>query len=309
MTSKKLVLVVAAAALMLAAFATPAFAGGYLVWTQLVGQGPSPHVGYSASSTKCQVCHAVHYANAAGELLLNSTVAQACSYCHLTSGSGYTQVYGSNQANYFGTDLPSAHNAGIVNGVQCTDCHQVHAAAAAMTANAALTQSMLKLPYLGNADPVAGVPLSGESTYVAMSKWCADCHYNRGVNGMATSTPSGVSQYYNQAYNGRSHTMTSADLVYGNAAASTTTQVAWAESKMCMNCHSAGTAGIVAGSLAKSGTYNFPHYTQNAAQFLEAAEASGVARTTATTGDADGVCLSCHRFKPAGATTGIGINF
>ncbi|TLM97932.1 MAG: hypothetical protein FDZ75_03490 [Actinobacteria bacterium] len=254
------------------------------------------------------MCHAVHYANAAGELLLNSTVAQACTYCHLTSGSGYTQVYGSNQANYLGTDLPSAHNAGIVNGVMCTDCHQVHAAANAMTANNALTQSMLKVP-AGSADPSAGVPQSGESTYVAMSKWCADCHYNRGANGMATTSPSGWSNYYNQAYNNRSHTMTTADLTYNNLAATTNTRVAWAESIYCMNCHSAGTAGIVAGSLAKTANYNFPHYTQNAAGFLEAAEASGVARSTAATYDADGVCLSCHRFKPAGATTGIGINF
>lgn len=310
-STKKLLLVAVAAAVMLVAIAAPAFAGGYLAWTQvsaLPGQGTSPHGGYTASTVKCQVCHAVHYANATGELLLNSTVASACNYCHVGGAGGYTQVYNGQPSNYQGTDYATAHNAGIVNGVTCTECHQVHAAQNVMTANAALTSKLLRLRT--PVDVVAGAPQSGEPTYVAMSKWCADCHYNRGLNGQAVGASSSVSYYYNQARNGRSHVMTAAGATYTNPAATTTTKVAWSGSTVCMECHAAGTP-VVEGftTNAQSATYNFPHYTQNAANFLESAEASNRPRSGAATNDADGVCLTCHRNWTGAVTQGIGFTY
>lgn len=310
-STKKLVLVAVATAVMLVAIAAPAFAGGYIAWTQvsaLPGNAPSPHGGYTASTVKCQVCHAVHYANATGELLLNSTVAGACNYCHVGGAGGYTQVYNGQPNNYLGTDLPTAHNAGIANGVTCSECHQVHAAQNVMTANAALTTKLLKLqPSL---DPSAGAPLAGETTYTAMSKWCADCHYNRGLNGQAVGASSGVSYYYNMARNGRSHVMTGAGATYTNPAATTTTKVAWSDSSRCMECHAAGTP-VVEGftNIAQSATNNFPHYTQGATYFLESAEASNRPRSGATTNDADGVCLTCHRNWTGAVTQGIGFTY
>jgi hypothetical protein len=180
-----------------------------------------------------------------------------------------------------------------------------------MTANAALSVSLLRA--IPNPDPLAGAPLSGDSTFTAMSKWCADCHYNRGINGQTTGSVTGFSQYYNTAFNGRSHIMTAAAnmVSYGNAAATTpTAQVAWSGSAQCMECHAAGTP-VVEGftNIAQSATNNFPHYTQSAVYFLEASEASGAVRSGASTNDADGVCLTCHRRVSGGTTVGIGLTY
>ena len=56
----------------------------------------SPHSGYSTTTGKCKVCHAVHGAGStdvtgttlnATEVLLRSTKANACEFCHLTGGT------------------------------------------------------------------------------------------------------------------------------------------------------------------------------------------------------------------------------
>jgi len=77
----------------------------------------SPHSGYSTTTGKCKVCHAVHGAGStdvtgttlnATEVLLRSTKATACEFCHLTSGAFamdpyYNTTFGtSSLANYHG---------------------------------------------------------------------------------------------------------------------------------------------------------------------------------------------------------------
>lgn len=316
---KRALLVAAVAAAMALAIAAPAFAGGYLDWnavSSLNPAGASPHGAYATATVKCQVCHAIHYANATGQVLLNSSVSGACNYCHLNTTTGYLQVYGSNPNFYNSVDVPTAHN-GVVGGVMCTDCHQVHAAASAMTSNAALTSYMLKA--VPTTDP-AGKPLSGEETYTAMSKWCSNCHYTKAVNGAATSgAVTGVNQYLNTGFNGPSHIMTSTVASYVNTAAALTvqgSQVAWQSSAKCMFCHSAGTWKTYFGNpnnfnsyTQANSLYDFPHYTVGAANFLESSLASGSARSGATTQGADGVCLTCHAFRNSGSTIGVGMTF
>ncbi|MHB9003613.1 MAG: hypothetical protein ACYC6C_06055, partial [Coriobacteriia bacterium] len=65
--------------------AAGAYAGGYLDWADAPqpANGSSPHGGYTTATTKCKVCHAVHEAQMGGEVLLRSTIADACNYCHV----------------------------------------------------------------------------------------------------------------------------------------------------------------------------------------------------------------------------------
>lgn len=302
----KLFLLTAVAVLMCAVVASPAFAGGYLNWSSvsaLPGQGTSPHSGYANSTVKCQVCHAVHYANVTGQLLLQDTVANACNYCHVGGAGGYTQVYNGVPANAVGSNYANGHNwynNGVkFVGTQCTSCHQVHAAASVMTSNSYLTQKLL---YVKPIDPNLGAPRTADSSGVALTKWCAGCHFSLTSNVDYPQFQNG--EYFNDTYADgsglpgtlRSHVATNAHAAYTNPAASTTTQVAWSSSALCQDCHSSGYT-----------TQAWPHYTAGS-RLLESATQSGVARSAATTDGQDGICLMCHR-SPGANTKGIGITY
>jgi predicted CXXCH cytochrome family protein len=287
------VLVVAVVAL---AFAVPAFAtiggAGYLNWSTLGGaNGTSPHGGYSTTTQKCVVCHAVHNASITGEVLLGDTVANACVYCHVNGASAYTQVYNSVAANYAGTDYNNAHNSWTVGavdyGVKCTQCHQVHAADSAMTNNAYLTQRLLSGDKVLGYDVNAGAPQSTDSSNTALSKWCTKCH--------GTSLGSAYG-YYNTAYDGQTHVMTTATADYAGAGASGTYagRVAWNNSNYCSSCHASDFQ-----------TAAWPHYTTGQRFLVTAANASA-ASAAATSTHQDGICLRCHRDN---AGNGIGLGF
>jgi hypothetical protein len=118
----------------------------------------TPHMGYSQSSAKCEVCHAVHRAptlgtgiigasdgglttgtsssryissawtaEAATQMLLRTTTARACIYCHVTEAPNH-KMYGGDTtlANVgdgaLGWGTFYAHTTG------CTACHAVHGA-------------------------------------------------------------------------------------------------------------------------------------------------------------------------------------
>lgn len=291
---------------MIVALAVPAFAGGYIRWTQvstLPGQGTSPHGGYAAATVKCQVCHAVHYAQNGGQLLLNDTVANACNYCHVGGAGGYTQVYNGVPANAVGTNWSNAHNFynnGVSNvGVVCTSCHQVHAAASMMTSNTYLTSKIL---WVKPSDPRLGPPRSTDTSTMALTRWCAGCHFDIANSPDFPQFNNG--EYYNDTYadgtglpgTSVSHVATLAHSSYGNGAGTTTTRVAWGDSVYCQSCHS-----------SQYGQNQWPHYTTGV-RFLESAASSGVARSAATTDGQDGICLMCHR-SPGPTTTGIGLTY
>lgn len=289
--------VAALAACLVVGLATPAFAEAprplsYVPWSDvatLPGQGTSPHGGYATTTVKCAVCHAVHNAEAMGELLLQDTAAGACNYCHVNSASAYTQVYNSDPANYLGADLPNAHNSfvngsGVEQGVTCSNCHQVHAASQLMTHNAYLTQKILAVG-LGpdytdfpspNWDPIAQNALSTDDSSTALTKWCAGCHFTRG----------GTASYYNgdpMNPNPQSHIMTTA----------TASPIAFQNSTYCSSCHS-----------SDFGTSEWPHYTQGES-FLQSAANSTSTPVGAADSREDGVCIRCHRT----GSTGVGVTF
>ena len=301
-----LVFMLAIPILLLSAISAFAEAGGptYPTWDDTlpgnVGE-TSPHGSYSTATVKCAVCHAVHNANATGELLLQDTVANACTYCHVNSASAYTQVYDSIPANYSGTDYSNAHNNwvdGVFQGIMCTTCHQVHAAENQMTYNPFLTQKMLSTtnpdhppfgPSPWDNHPNMENPLVGDDKETALTKWCGGCHFN---------LPDAAS-YYEDKYDGSfgtptTHIMTTATAAYANSAGSYTGKVAWGDSNECTYCHSNGYS-----------TATWPHYTAGD-RFLDSGSNASSATTGAASSSEDGVCLRCHR---GDSSTGIGIDF
>lgn len=263
--------------LALSGTASAATGSGYLT------PSGSPHGGYAVNTSKCGVCHAVHNAGVAGdgigsEVLLRSTRAEACTYCHITDNISTKIVYNGDESNYYGADNPYGHQY-FTGGtsVTCTACHQVHAAASDMTDNPFLTSVILRKATTGydrDSDLANnGVPLATDPNDLAVSKWCTKCH---------TYWPGGDVD---------NHVLTSADGTH-----------AFTASSYCVSCHASNTVnGVVT-------TSAFPHFTDGA-RFLTSSitSAGGTAAATATADPTyDGVCLRCHR---NGAGLGVGQTF
>jgi len=149
---KRFMIVAVMAVALVALMATPAFAymnNFYQSWTTGVG---NVHYGYSTASNKCNVCHSVHEAPVAGDkqsstasnkwtvtdtdtqMLLRSTVANSCVYCHISTTIGGVNIYGGTSNNYYtnnGTTWSgsSFSHDGPPNGhANCSNCHSVHGA-------------------------------------------------------------------------------------------------------------------------------------------------------------------------------------
>lgn len=299
MSTKRALLGLLVATCIALVFALPVFAtvgdAGYMTWSSFGGtNGTSPHGGYSNTTQKCVVCHAVHEAATTGQILLPDTVAEACNYCHVDTLSSYTQVYNSQPLNYSNgpTDLNNAHNSIIVaaveTGVKCTSCHQVHAAQNVMTSNAYLTQKLLKVSsnVAASYDPdLPSIPQAGDTSATALTKWCTTCH-------AVALGAKGSPDYYTQGFNGQTHVMTNTIAAYGNAFSSVpATQVAWAASDQCSSCHASGYQ-----------TSAWPHFTTGV-RFLTAADSAAAVAGAATDSEQDGICLRCHK-----SGTGLGVN-
>lgn len=291
---------------------------------------PNPHNGFATTTQNCAVCHAVH--NAAyldvdtnpTELLLQSSVADACLACHVSGNTGWVVVYDNDPTLY--TD------AGFVghdeNEAACTECHQVHSASDAMVASNEPGADYLSAKILSTGDPFTASFDAADAPADSVSKWCTRCH----------------NLYYTTAYNGRetngvdsmaSHVMTTAktagDGGYTNTAAVASvqgTQIAKYGSSTCYACHNdaeinlAGEGGTpLAAPMPDSSGYayagNFPHSSPGF-RFLYSAQddANTLAKTNAvgatwgddTTHYTDGACLYCHA-NTDGAGAGVHKSF
>jgi len=135
---------------------------GYVEDFGNVGTG-SPHQNYLEGTEKCAVCHSVHRApvgpgikwdtnpadeasrtkvaggqynrqefetvgTAPAQMLLQTTVANSCDYCHILTSTGGKQLYaGKTQYRTEGTGLAGAEwDAGFAHHNGCTGCHVVH---------------------------------------------------------------------------------------------------------------------------------------------------------------------------------------
>lgn len=295
MTTKRMAIVLALVCAFTLVFAGTALAvagdgDGYSSWVTTGDNGtvPTPHAGYATTTVKCAVCHAVHRAPAAGEVLLRGTVANACEYCHIAANVSSVKVYDSTLANYT-TDTENNHYAGA--GSTCVDCHAVHGATAISTTGAGdINTKILK----SNIGGQSGDVIAANATYSftagtdrmgVVTAFCSQCHgyWSNEYDDDAT------------AYN---HIMGAANANYANGQATYAGKVAWAPSTYCRSCHDAGeTDGVSAAD-------NFPHYTDGDRFLLSAANYGAIGSAVgAADPSEDGACLKCHKND---ANTGVG---
>lgn len=323
---KKISFVLLMVAVMLMAVVSLAYANTgstYAAWTTAganTGSLPTPHKDFRLTTVKCNVCHAIHKAEVSGEILLRDTVSNACSYCHIQTATGVTQLYGGVSANYT-TQNQYAHNTGSSN---CSDCHSTHGANTVtntVAAGGALSAKILR----NEVGPTyrayqATILAAGYSATSSANRWdaesvfCTKCH-RYFANGFGENVQYMDDLTTNTVATAHMHVMTSTVAAYGNPAASPAAvgaKVAWNSSTACRSCHDAG--GVDLG--ATTTVWSFPHYTANASRFLMAATQSGVASVPAGAGYsgpaglnggvADGVCLKCHTNGVAGSGVGGG---
>jgi hypothetical protein len=124
-----------------------------------------PHQNYLEGTEKCGVCHAVHRALVPGvrwdtnladltaktavaggqyfraefesdvmgntQMLLMSSVANSCNYCHIDTAIGNKQIYAGNPAYISALDTNGTDkwDIGFGHGASCVSCHAVHGAA------------------------------------------------------------------------------------------------------------------------------------------------------------------------------------
>lgn len=337
----KKTLFVAVVALAILAVASSAFANGYQNWVTDgleayntgVGALGTPHKDYQLNTVKCAVCHAAHKADPDGELLLQSTIADACTYCHIDTAIGGKQIYDADPAAYSTTPLNYvdennyAHNAEF--GYSCSSCHSVHGASTfnfsntsgSSTWQATVNSKILRMyPDLdeheawGGAGDIAAPAGYGRDDAatrdMAITGFCTQCHYSMFATDSQTERDFGHSTpdlgYTHPMVRNTSLATFSPALKTGSTVAFNG-QVAWKNSEACRSCHDAGTDGTTnnVGQITSS----FPHYTPGAEAFLMGAANVDGAKTAALDSDYDGVCLKCHVNGPSAATGGVGLTF
>lgn len=309
---KKTALVLVIAAILIFAFAATAMAdttsGGAVAptdtrydWNPAAPNNnpETPHKGYAYNTTKCLVCHAVHKAPAAGEVLLGTTVASACNFCHVdATGISSKLVYGGD--GVVGADNDNGHQ------ISCTLCHAVHGA---NTVNqAALSSSILKADIAtAQNTAVADWNMNTGSELGALSAYCTQCHPYFTNEYAAADTAGDVTSAPYIAGTWNSHIMTSDFGAYNpvddsanpTGATKIGIAVAYASSAYCTSCHDAGRNATF------TSTDSFPHETLGA-RFMKSADYLGATSHDAAVPNEDGVCLKCHR---SSATTGVQFNF
>lgn len=280
-----------------------------------------PHRGYALTTRKCVVCHSVHNAPSTtdtytsdAEVLLRSSVADACTFCHISTNIGGLQIYGGVASSYEVDDV-YGHNGSFA--AECADCHAPHGA---NTFGGAVAGKVLKR---GGApqNTTGNVQVEAAAIYSVMnggdlfngttdrhaqiSAFCTECHKVWTAASEDTITASGftfidgvMTTFTDQTYQGHPLVDDSDALVAEGATFNG--RVAWGDSLHCRSCHAAGTENL-ANSYTGMVISSFPHYTPNRARFLVAGWGAGDPDATAigagnavNDAAADGVCLRCH---------------
>jgi predicted CXXCH cytochrome family protein len=322
----KKMLFVAVVALAIMVFASSAFA--YVAWdSTLAGNATAlktPHKDYRLNTVKCGVCHAAHNADTSGEVLLRSTIANACTYCHIQTATGGKQIYNADSAAYTVAN-DYAHNA--LYGYSCSSCHSVHGASTWNFSNTTggvgwvgdVNAKILRMYTTGShvawggagdaAAPVGYGRDDATTRDMAVTAFCTQCHYSmfaqnsqteRNFSHSATPEPG----YTHPLVRDSSLSVFSPALKAGSTVAFNG-QVAFKNSEACRSCHDAGVVDAPVGVVVSS----FPHYTPGAAAFLMAATNVDATKVSAGLSTWDGVCLKCHVNGPSAPTQGVGMNF
>lgn len=301
--------VVALAALLVVLAAGGAFASTDSTYASFPTTG-TPHTGYATTSVQCAVCHAVHKAPTSGQVLLPTSVVNACVYCHVdTTLGGIVIVYDGDSSIYYAFSNNQAHQR--TGKSSCQDCHSVHGANTIQGAN--WEKILWNWPKDGGKSSYSTPtiekwpnPETEANDDAQITAWCTGCHkyfvesYETTLQSLEFSH---VTFQYEWIQN-KSHIMTDLAGGYTNPAATIAsgTNVAFAPSTYCRSCHDAGITDASPGVV----TTSFPHYTPNYYRFMEVATSTVGTRQTNTTAYVDGLCLKCHRLD---ASAGVGITY
>lgn len=285
---------------------------GYVTWTAgMPNDTPplTPHKGYATTTQKCAVCHAVHKAPAAGQLLLRSTVGDSCTYCHVTSTISSKTVYDGSTLKYT-TEDDHGHQSPAVT---CVSCHAVHGAntfggprSAKILKVWGIQQTFVLYATNGSTDASAIIngigPLDGnvlpsawpgewDTSDVQDAAFCTQCH-----------------PYYSDA----SETLVTADVMQSNG----TTVTSSFKTHPLKKPGGEGGRAYYQGFSAQGSTVptdqsvavfstrgcfwtchksvGYPHYNGNTSRFVNGrANAESADGTVAVSSD-DGACLGCH---------------
>jgi predicted CXXCH cytochrome family protein len=333
-----LIAALATALLLLPAVALADTVSGYVTWTDTYGTD-TPHRGYAATTTKCAVCHAVHKAPAGGEMLLPTTVAEACVYCHIDTATGLVRIYGGD-ATLYRTEDDRGHQSPAVS---CVDCHSVHGA---NTFGGDKASKILKVwniqqtfveyltgPSVDESAVINGVgPLSiddgwpglWENWSVQETAFCTQCHpyYSDAAETTVTAAMVLSDGSRDATTSFKTHPLKRPGGEQGNdffkgfiAQGSTlpTSQIVASRGpRGCAgDCHTSpgdGTNGMNRGPGVWENSY--PHYNLYTSRFLGGGPESWTDDPVADPSE-DGACIRCHRWYngDTGTTDGVGITY
>jgi cytochrome c553 len=367
LSMKKTMFVMTVAAALILALA--ASASAYVSWsTGNAANAKGPHADYQTASTKCGVCHAVHGAAVSGktgtdysqtgapvswtattgptEMLLRSSVADSCRYCHIDTAIGGVQLYQSSTGSVYGTWGGPGHKGSSSSA--CVSCHAVHGANTYKGANEA---KILRLAISGTKYPQPDVIGSGNPNintrnpaiqplfttwaqaqvsnrkYEQQSAFCSSCHTNYSSSADATIAKSGKNYDDPSAANlSKTHSMVIASssftsqtagvtpvedvggVVTNSAAGTALGATTGAGNPVAFKNSTACRSCHDAGSTDQTGVSmdSFPHYIQGTLFFLNTASDAAATGAGATDSFADGTCLKCHR---NGTGSGVGLTF
>ncbi len=171
---------------------------------------PAVHGAYSASSSKCGMCHTVHDAPEGGQKLLPAaTIAATCFTCH--DGTGGRGVYGTIAARIPEAE-PAGHRVEVTSAVPggdaetgglstmvfkgldgaltCTDCHSTHGADTVEPFVGDRVRGMgIPNPFLSTKLLRRSPGGSDVETATYGSDWCLACHAGRGSAGAPMNHP------------------------------------------------------------------------------------------------------------------------
>ncbi len=332
----RLLLVLTLLALLVMALAAPAAHAdttpGYTTWTADPPNDnpPTPHAGYTSATTKCGVCHAVHQALAPGsELLLRTTVADACTYCHITTDTGVTVVYGGDADNYTTQDNHGHQSPAVM----CASCHAVHGAntfkgdAAAKILKVWNIQSQLVTDYAGgdssliiNAVSSDTFPGNWGARDVVDAAFCTQCHpyyASASENSITASVIQSDGTFVTKTYATHplkmpggedGHAYYEGFVAQGSTLTSSSSVAVYSTRGCYWNCHGRSTRDGGPGVQISS----YPHYDPNTVRFLQA----GADRDQdVTDSKSDANCLMCHVWVPGQGgggipeTGGVGVSY
>ena len=281
----------------------------------------TPHKDYRTTTQKCQVCHAVHDAKPDGEMLLPTTVANACVYCHITTSIGGIIVYGGDPANYLSEDDFGHQYAGGA-GVACADCHSVHGSNTIGGDQGLETKILRAGGYqsefvshisTGGASDITDGWLPGNQDWgvggwdendVQLTAFCTRCHQNFAYTSTQTVAATGFRTHpMRLEYDPDDTWPPIAPDIIGKGI-----EVSTHSTRGCsFGCHDvSSTSGV--GVNVRS----FPHHVPGADKMLDAQRTmTSHGHTDAVESESDDVCLVCHwvSWESGEVSQGVGVDY